>query len=271
MQIRTAHPDDIPALKTLWEARFGDGRNYIDSFFSACFTPERTLTAMDPEGRLCGACYLLPCGLITRDALQRADMLYALAVQRDLEGQGIGSLLLDAAKVRASRQHAALILSPATPSLAGYYARRGFRAVYYRKDREIPCPQGRPLTGIRPCDAALYTRLRDARYHAPGTVRWDAHAIAWALTDHTHGGGECITFDLDGTRGAVLCRKQENTLHVTETTFPPALECCAILAACRHAGCTRAVFHDAQVHEGTVYGMVYGSDLREGYFNLALD
>ena len=68
-----------------------------------------------------------------------------------------------------------------------------------------------------------------------------------------------------------MYRKQENTLYVTETTFPAALEHRAVLAACRHAGCTKAVLSDVQVHEGTVYGMIYGSDISQGYFNLALE
>ena len=271
MQIRTAAPGDVPSLKTLWEERFGDGRNYIDLFFSNCFVPEQTLTAVDPDGRLCGACYLLPCFLITPRGQQAADMLYALAVQRDLEGQGIGSLLLEEARSRADRQHAALILSPSMPSLSEYYARRSFRAVFYRQEREIDCPDNAPRPRIRPCDAAAYTRLRDSRYQAPGTVRWDTHAIAWALTDHALDGGECITFELGDLQGAVLYRKQENTLYVTETTFPAALEHRAVLAACRHAGCTKAVLSDVQVHEGTVYGMIYGSDISQGYFNLALE
>lgn len=271
MEIRSARSQDVPFLKALWHEVFGDDPRFIDFFFAARFSPERTLTALDRTARVCGACYLLPCTVVTAAGPAPADMLYALAVSKDSQGQGVGTALLEAAKERASRKHASLILSPASESLVSYYSARGFLPFSFLKKHQIPAGPALSSVQMRPCSPAEYMRLRDVRYQEPGTVRWDEEAIAWAQKHYAWDGGQTSLFEVDGIPGAVIWHRKETTLYITEMTFPIHLRSAAARLLMQQTDSSTAVLDDPEASEGQVFGMIWGMQIEKGYFNLSLE
>lgn len=123
MTIKKPAPESLPALKSLWQRTFKDTESFLDSFFSTAFCADRCLCAWDAD-RLLSAVYWLDCSC----AEKKLAYIYALAVEENRRGRGVGSTLMTYAHGLLARQgYAGVLLVPQEEDLKRLYGRLGYR------------------------------------------------------------------------------------------------------------------------------------------------
>ncbi len=119
MNINHPTPDQIPALRQLWQEAFGDADAYLDAFFAAAFDPRRCLVVSSGEA----ACYWLDCTCRG----QKIAYLCAVATAKESRGRGLCRALMEKAKqVMAAQGYAGILLVPGSDGLRQMYAKMGF-------------------------------------------------------------------------------------------------------------------------------------------------
>ena len=132
-------PSHIPQLRALWRQAFGDEEDFLDAFFSLCFSPHRSRCAFR-EGEVAAALYWFP--FTCRE--QKMAYLYAVATREDCRHQGIcRALLADTQAVLKAQGYSAALLCPENEGLARMYAGFGYQPVCKiaeRKETSAACP-----------------------------------------------------------------------------------------------------------------------------------
>lgn len=127
---RFATSADIQNIKSLWLEAFGDSLHYIDSFISNIGNPSRCLI-IEEDNSILSMTYLLPCQLTTRHGLRNAFYIYAMCSSKKHQGKGHATILLNAAYEYAKEKNAlAIVLVPASDTLAEFYSFRGYKWFY---------------------------------------------------------------------------------------------------------------------------------------------
>ncbi len=151
--LRASTPRDREALKSLWKTAFGDGDDYIDSFFENLWQPENAVVA-EVGGEVVSAMYVLPEIALfpyRRKTLSGA-YTYALATLPEYRGRGIGTAVCKAANDRALALADAACVLPAEPGLYPFYENAsGAKALGCVKEARIPRDE---LAAYAPCMAA---------------------------------------------------------------------------------------------------------------------
>ncbi len=134
MNINHPTPDQIPALRQLWQEAFGDTDGYLDSFFAAAFDPRRCLVVSSREA----ACYWLDCAC----AGEKIAYLYAVATAKRSRGKGLCRALMEKAKqVIAGQGYAGILLVPGSDGLRQMYAKMGFANATTIREYTLPASQ----------------------------------------------------------------------------------------------------------------------------------
>lgn len=282
-----ANPDIFMTeeLKRIWQICFGDEREYIDFYFEHRFRPEEMLVYLI-DGHPVSMLSLLPAELYYRGKMQPLRYVYAVATLPEHRGRGYARILLEEGR-RLTGEPLALV--PASDSLRKYYGRIGFLpafslAEYLIKPEEIAaCDSERNgqeywLLTVTPGE---YRRIREPAFTGDGYVSWDEDAIVYALRENDFVGGYAYKVQHHGREDILLMRQEEQTLHILETTLPPAdvtavmkrlrVKCPVLVreAAGRMPEETAADGKDRVVRN---YGMLYGGPkICGGYLNLALE
>lgn len=132
-------PSHVSQLRALWHQAFGDEDDFLDSFFSVCFSPHRSRCAFR-EGEVAAALYWFP--FTCRE--QKMAYLYAVATREDCRHQGIcRALLADTQAVLKAQGYSAALLCPENEGLARMYAGFGYQPVCKiaeRKETSAACP-----------------------------------------------------------------------------------------------------------------------------------
>ncbi len=124
-------PEQIPALRKLWQQAFGDSDAFLDSFFQTGFSYDRC-RCVCLEGEPVAAVYLFDCQWQEK----KLAYLYALAVKEDCRKQGLSRLLLGDTHAKLQQAgYAGTVLEPANPWLQGYYERLGYRCFGGRQEQ----------------------------------------------------------------------------------------------------------------------------------------
>ncbi len=112
----------IPGMKQLWKAVFGDDEAFISLFFEKAYNPDRCLCALDGS-KVKGMVHWLPCTVQGK----RYAYLYALAVAPECRCQGVARKLLNAAHhLLELEDWAGVILMPQQPDLEEMYQKFGY-------------------------------------------------------------------------------------------------------------------------------------------------
>ena len=160
-EIREIRPEDHTALVELWYRVFGDPVSYVEEFFRILPEIGSGVAAVE-NGVPVGAAYMITgLELCERDTSRRCGYLYAVAVEPNCRGRGLGGRLSQAAAALGRARGAELICTlPAEPGLYAWYEKLiGVRCALYRERRELesrPCPLPQPI------GAAEYARRREA-------------------------------------------------------------------------------------------------------------
>ncbi len=206
--IRFARKDDFARIQILWEAVFGDSPDNIDAFLSAHFSVDAGLLFLE-GGALCGMLWMLPLTLISGNMEYPARYVYAVATDPAFRGRGIATDLIERAHdVMAACGEAASLLVPASESLFGYYAKRGYRTAFSIDVAEFGASalESFPADGTSgPCAPRAFAQIRDAAFSGSSLyARWDEGAVAYAcagmsLTRLARGDGVgCALWEQDG-------------------------------------------------------------------------
>lgn len=109
-------------LRLLWKTAFGDGEEWISSFFSTAYSPDRCVTVREGE-RIAAALYWLDCEY----AGQRLAYMYAVATHPDFRGRGMCRELMEKTHARLTELgYAGSLLMPAEEDLRKMYAKMGY-------------------------------------------------------------------------------------------------------------------------------------------------
>lgn len=146
--------DRILGLRALWKEAFGDSDQFLDSFFSTAFAPERYHCLLDGDKPV-SALYWLPCHLDGRPIAY----IYAVATAESHRGQGLcRQLMSETHEILKQHGYHGAILVPATPELFDLYRKFGYRTCC--TCREFTCDAGKDIVSLQPLDANEYARLR---------------------------------------------------------------------------------------------------------------
>ena len=276
--IAFAGPEHKNGIIHIWQTCFGDSPAYISFFLENRRKEDRILLWLE-EGRPVSMLSLLPARLVLGEGNVPVRYVYAVATLPAYEGQGLSSRLLAYANEGMGREQGPTFLVPASESLFGFYAKRGYRRYFYNKEITFSCEEISLPAGMEesPLEAEEYLRLREERFWQKGAVQWNRQAIEYALQETTLGGGGAWKVTVDGKGYGLLWTVRDDTFIVKETTAPDGLikEVCSFAATQKGLRRVRARLAPSSTLGGTPqpFGMLWGEGFRveEGYLGLALD
>ena len=154
MIIKHPEKENIPGLRSLWRATFGDTDAFLDSFFTSAFAENRCLCALE-DSRILAAVYWFDCSWEDRPVAY----IYALAADSDLRGQGIGKQLMENAhRVLKEQGYLGVCLVPGEEWLKGYYEKLGYRSFGFARN---DCIEAEGSAWITEIEAEDYRQERN--------------------------------------------------------------------------------------------------------------
>ena len=195
MTIEAPKIEQIPDLRRLWKAVFGDSEQFLDSFFSLACAPERC-RCIAGEGEIKAALYWFDC--CCKD--EKFAYLYAVATAENHRGQGLCRQLMENTHAHLrSLGYTGAILVPATDSLRNMYAGMGY--LPGTTVTEITCTAGEKPAQLQRLDAGEYVRRLWAMLPADAVVQQREFTALLADNCQLYGGEEFLTavYVEDGT------------------------------------------------------------------------
>lgn len=224
--MRTAYPEKtrLDALKKLWRRAFGE-EEFMESFFSAAFSPDRCRVGLEGEA-LAAMLYWL-------DGQCQGEpyaYLYAVATDPAFRGRGLcRRLMKDTLSLLKSRGYAGAVLYPADEGLRAMYAKMGFRDG--GREGGFSCAaQGK--TELREITAEEYGALRRSFLPQDGLIQAGENLALLEKTARLYAG--------DGFLLSAFCN--EKTLTAPEF-FGREAAAPGILTA---LGCQTGTFHQGR-------------------------
>ena len=198
--------NDIPGLRQLWKLAFGDTDEFLDSFFSTAYSPERC-HLLKVDNRVAAALYWFPCSCSD----QKIAYIYAVATHPDHRGKGLCSQLMGTAhEVLRQQGYAAAMLQPADPGLRRMYRKMGYRTATCISEFTCSASEPIPLRKISPEEYGILRRrlLPEGGLIQEGTSLTYLHSYAtlYAGADFLLAGavidGAFVGMELLGSRDA---------------------------------------------------------------------
>lgn len=222
MNTDTPEEGRIPALRALWKEAFGDGDEFLDSFFTTAFSPLRCRCTV-AAGETAAALYWFDCLWQSRPAAY----LYAVATARAYRGQGLATALMeDTHRYLAAHGYAGAVLVPGSGELFRFYHRLGYREC--SRISEIRCGAAAEPVEIYRTDRTEYARLRKKYLPENGVLQQGENLRFLQTQAHFYAGDGFV----------LAARREENFLHGTELLGNPD----AAPAIVRALGCTEGQF-----------------------------
>lgn len=122
MTISEPRSRDLPGLRSLWKAAFGDTEEFLDMFYSRAYAPQRCRCLLDGD-RVAAALYWFDCTCEGR----RLAYIYAVATDPVYRNQGLcRRLMADTHAHLKDLGYAAALLLPQDPGLRIMYGTMGY-------------------------------------------------------------------------------------------------------------------------------------------------
>ena len=187
MTIKCPTASQLPALQALWQQAFGDTGDYLHSFFTTAFSPDRC-RCIEIDGKVAAALYWLDCSCRGK----KLAYLYAVATDTVYRGQGLCHRLMEDTHARLNAAgYAGAVLVPGSDSLFRFYEKMGYRP--FGGIREFTAPAKTPAVPLRRVDAGEYAALR--RQSLPqGGVAQEGPTLAFLQTQAEFYAGEDALF-----------------------------------------------------------------------------
>ena len=163
MKIDFGLPHQIPKLKALWQAAFGDDEAFIDGFFDTAYAPARCRCVTVGDA-VAAALYWFD---VTCEG-QRMAYIYAVATAPEHRGKGLcRALMADTHAHLALRSYKGVLLVPEGDALRRMYAGFGYESC--TTIREFVCAAGDTPAPMHRIDREEFARRRQSLAPA-GTV-----------------------------------------------------------------------------------------------------
>lgn len=183
MRTRKTGGEDIPALKRLWQEAFADLQQDIDAFFETIY-PESIGFCTEEDGEILSMLFALPQTIVKGEKQLKSMYLYAVATKKERRGQGLcRALMAYAEKELRKRYVQALLLSPASEALAGFYAKLGFTRQTGAHRIILPC--GEVKGQAAEIGVQDYAGLRETALWDISHVRYGKAQLEYAVSDGT--------------------------------------------------------------------------------------
>ena len=130
----TDDPLIYEGVRALWSEVFGDPLLFIDSFYETFGDDIKGYAAVDEEGRVCSAltCYL--CGTYGGAPVY---VSYAVCTAPGMRGSGLAGMLTEHIRDMVTAKGGISIVSPAEPSLEGFYAGLGYEPHFFAAENAV--------------------------------------------------------------------------------------------------------------------------------------
>lgn len=250
--VNYAAQEQVPGLRKLWKAAFGDDDEFLDKFFSTAFAPHRCRCVTEGT-EILAALYWFD----TSCAGQKFAYLYAVATDPAHRGQGLCRLLLeDTLHALRHRGYQGALLVPGDEGLARMYEKLGFTPC--TQVSEFCCAPEIPAAPIHKIDAAAYAQAR-ALLLPRGSIIQEGENLAFLdqIARFYEGPGFLAAVSADGER--LHCHELLGDI----TAAPRMLSALGLSFGCFRCPGT-----------GRDFAMLYPLTpqcLRPGYFGLAFD
>ncbi len=154
MNIKSPVTQDIPALKALWKAAFGDGDEFLNIFFENAYSPDRSFCA-EEKGEIAGALYWFDCEFEG----EKISYVYAVATAKKHRGKGVCHKLMEHThRYMRDNGYIGVVLVPGEKSLFDFYQGMGYTVCSFINERE--CIGGIGREKINKIDKDRYGGLR---------------------------------------------------------------------------------------------------------------
>ncbi len=164
-------PQHIPALRQIWKQAFGDTDAFLDDFFETGFAYDRCWCVFQDQEPV-AAVYLFDCGWQG----EKVAYLYALAVEKNHQKQGLSRLLLADVHTKLRQTgYIGAIMEPATESLCQYYERLGYRPFGGRQTVEFTAQD--PAAEVTELAELAYSMLRSKLLPPGGIIQEGAFTV----------------------------------------------------------------------------------------------
>ena len=164
MTISEPRDYQIPQLRRLWTAAFGDGDDFLDLFFSTAYAPDRC-RCVSEAGEIQSVLYWFDC------ALEGSKLAYIYAVATDPACRGRGlcrALMEDTLTLLRIQGYSGAVLLPQEEWLISMYAAMGFLPCTTVTEKWFPAGAAIPIRKIDYCE---YAALRRDYLPAGGVIQ----------------------------------------------------------------------------------------------------
>ena len=281
--IGLATVSDVPRLREIWKACFGDPDSYLDFYYEKGFPRFKTVVNRDGE-TITAMLTVVPASYHANGETVDAAYLYAVATDPAFQGKGIASRLLLATHELLKKEGVRVsTLFPAEESLYRFYEKVGYRRGF--SVEEVHQKKGeRASSGweVSPLDRETFKKESGAFLKTlPTAMAFSPAALDYFAEEILQTGGFFLSVRQNALQGYVVCYRIKETLVVKETNLTKeALEDCVpdlLIAVGAETFFGRAAVTDGRVC--TPHGMLCVlADLpstdkidESGYMNLILD
>lgn len=248
MNIKQPAPEDIPALRQLWQEAFEDPDSFLDGFFRTGFDFARCLCTEDVSAAL----YWFDCQWQEK----KLAYIYAVATKASHRGRGLcRALMEDTHRHLQALGYAGAILVPGDESLFRLYEKLGYLSCCPRQT--VTVKAGETAVSATPVSPADYAAARK-RYLPADSVWQEGASLDYLATFAPLYEGEDFAFS-----GAV----EDNILYFQE--FVGNVEQTPGIITCFHCASGRL-----PISAGTPYAMyrsLDGDETLPAYFGIPLN
>ena len=217
-----ADASHIPQMAAIWCEVFGDSPEYVQQFYQHWIGKGKFLIARNSE-QVVGMVHLLPAQLFLNQQEHSAYYFYAGAVMPEFRSQGVYTRLIESVQRSSQREHADIILVPASAMLFRYYERFGFQAVPLYSSVTVQHSNSalRDSPLMKELTADRYSKLLDRDCQGLHcTLRWDEDALEYVIREIRACGGFAKQFEIQGVSCAALGYCETGMLQLIALAAP---------------------------------------------------
>lgn len=203
-------PQELPALRQLWQEAFGDDDAFLDKFFATGYHQNRCRVVMQ-ETKASAALYWFDCQWQGK----KLAYLYAVATAKAFQGQGLCRLLMeDTHQLLRQLGYAGAVLVPGSEGLFQMYEKMGYRTA--STIREFPREAGAEAFPLERISGAEYAQRRKSLLPAGGIVQEGA-GLAFLETYATfYKGHDCLLCAIKDGKKLFVPEFLGDTAHIPE-------------------------------------------------------